>query len=565
MRLLDAEIDQEWRRHGFQEIFNASVLQTVTPILDSQRLFAGQTNRFELSAEQIEILESKIIDREKPALSFRLDGPLVGADNLFAWDTGYGAQTSKAEVLLTLVVGPPPEIPPAYDYIVITSTPTPQNVVTAAAMVRKMTAEATEIGTATPLPFNMVTPTPFPDYLVITETPIPQNQATVDAINAIATAVMLTTGEPLSIPANAVTATPTPTPSLTPTDTPTPVTTLVLITSTPTADSLMAAATLSAQGTALAKQIGTPTSIPTNWVTPIVVTASPTPMNEATSQAFALVATAQAFTTGTPTPTPSNMVTATSTPVFNLISFLLTPTPSAIPTPLPENVPPELVGKILFFSDRETGDLAQVQANDPQARPIVYVYDPATGDVGRLTDDWPYKVARDRNAYSADTIYQVYTKQLLWTNVEVENPNGSTSRFPTQEFALHRYDHQYKVEGIVHRMGTGIVYDPMWSPTSDQIAFVATESGNDEIWLINSDGTFPTQLTKNEWEWDKSPTWSPDGNHIVFMSNRTGNQQLWIMNADGSDQRLLMGWDNWTPYNDWAPVWVIYPDQAPIR
>jgi TolB protein len=112
-------------------------------------------------------------------------------------------------------------------------------------------------------------------------------------------------------------------------------------------------------------------------------------------------------------------------------------------------------------------------------------------------------------------------------------------------------------------MGVGITYDPAWSPAGNIIAFVSTESGNDEVWTINQDGTGVRQLTRNEWEWDKNPSWSPDGTQIVFASNRTGNQQLWVMNADGSDQRLLMGWDNWTPYDDWEPVWVKYLDRAP--
>jgi Tol biopolymer transport system component len=133
----------------------------------------------------------------------------------------------------------------------------------------------------------------------------------------------------------------------------------------------------------------------------------------------------------------------------------------------------------------------------------------------------------------------------------------------TDEFAIHRYDYKYGQEDIVTRAGTGVTYDPAWSPVSNEIAYVSTETQNEEIWVINHDGTGPRQLTKNEWEWDKSPSWSPDGQQIVFASNRTGNQQLWIMNADGSDQKLLMGWDNWTPYNDWSPVWVKYLDPVP--
>jgi Tol biopolymer transport system component len=206
-----------------------------------------------------------------------------------------------------------------------------------------------------------------------------------------------------------------------------------------------------------------------------------------------------------------------------------------------------LLGKILFLSDREGAESE-----------YAYVYDPATGQLGRLTDSWPYHAARERDTYSADTVFQAYTKQLLWTNIRTE-----TGNIPTEELAIHVYDYKYKAERIATRMGAGIVYDPAWSPVSNEIAFVATESGNDEIWVINADGSQPRQLTRNTWEWDKSPSWSPDGRQIVFMSNRTGNQQLWVMQADGSDPRLLMGWDNWTPYNDWAPVWVKYLDPAP--
>jgi len=221
----------------------------------------------------------------------------------------------------------------------------------------------------------------------------------------------------------------------------------------------------------------------------------------------------------------------------------LPPTPTPIP---PRTMPTALLGKVLFKSDRE---------GMPDA---VYVFDPATGTLGRLTDNWPYALAKARDAFSADKTFRAYTKQLLWTSEEENGVLRSTT-----ELAIHYYDYQYRQEKLVTRMGVGIVYEPAWSPVGNDIAFVATESGNDEIWVIHYDGTGVRQLTRNTWEWDKSPSWSPDGAQIVFHSNRTGNDQLWVMNADGSDQRLLMGWDNWTPYNDTDPVWVKYLDPPP--
>ena len=100
---------------------------------------------------------------------------------------------------------------------------------------------------------------------------------------------------------------------------------------------------------------------------------------------------------------------------------------------------------------------------------------------------------------------------------------------------------------------TGISYDPVWSPTGGRLAFVSTHAGNDDVYVVNTDGSDQQRLTFNQWEWDKHPTWSPDGTQIVFWSNQdSGRRQLWIMNADGSDRRTLLD----SAYNDWDPVWV---------
>lgn len=596
LRLLTSDIDSNWRSHNFQTIFNAPVLQTLSPILSAQDLTMGETNKFVLTPNQIKELETRIIDDEKPKISFRMDGPLVGPDNLFAWDTGYGPQSDGKKVTLHLEVGPAPATPPSYKYVIVTSTPTPENIVTAAAIALQMTGEATRVGTATPIPPNLVTPTSIPDYLVIIPTEAAKNPATAQARSEVATAEAILYGTPTPISTNAVTATPSP--SSTPTSTSMPDVPddidYVLITATPSPESVFAAATLSVNATTLAKKFGTPTPLPDNWVTPIVVTSTPTPINAQTAQAESALATVKAFTTGTPTSTPRNVVTATPTPVFVEIPLILPTAPVEEKLP-PQEIPAALIGKILFKSNRsqieferqfvvvdpetgEQGKLVFTQEDQGQTlKEAIYVYDPETGVLGRLTDSWPYDLAIERDSWSADQRFRAFTKNMIrYKNID---QGKETVSVRNDAPAVYTYDYLYNEEQQLTNFGKGIAYNGVWSPTSDQIAFVSNDSSDDEIWVVNYDGSNLKQLTASNADYNaheigkdsfipeinKYPSWSPDGSQIIFTSNRTGNDQLWIMNADGTDQHLLMGWDNWTPYNDSAPVWVKYSDPASIE
>ena len=58
------------------------------------------------------------------------------------------------------------------------------------------------------------------------------------------------------------------------------------------------------------------------------------------------------------------------------------------------------------------------------------------------------------------------------------------------------------------------------------------------------------QLTNNRAQ-DVEPRWSPDGRKIVFTSNRDGNNEIYVMNADGSAQTDVSR----HPGNDEAPAW----------
>jgi hypothetical protein len=99
---------------------------------------------------------------------------------------------------------------------------------------------------------------------------------------------------------------------------------------------------------------------------------------------------------------------------------------------------------------------------------------------------------------------------------------------------------------------TGLSYDPVWSPDGSRIAYVSTENGSDDIWVVYADGEGATWLVKNDWEWDKHPSWSPDGKRIVFWSNRHGLKQIFVMDADGQNVQLLSG-SEWDEYD---PIWI---------
>ena len=170
--------------------------------------------------------------------------------------------------------------------------------------------------------------------------------------------------------------------------------------------------------------------------------------------------------------------------------------------------------------------------------PDVYLLDPRTGRVARLTDRWPYDEALRLDRLSPDGKYMVSV-----TTGERGQQIYVTQLSTGTQWAI-TFSHK-------------LSYDPAWSPKSDVIAYVSQEmgpeGGSDEIFRVNPQGAEKERLTFNTWEWDKHPTFSPDGSQIVFWSNQTtGVRQLWIMNADGTDRRRLLD----SPYNDWDPVWI---------
>lgn len=99
---------------------------------------------------------------------------------------------------------------------------------------------------------------------------------------------------------------------------------------------------------------------------------------------------------------------------------------------------------------------------------------------------------------------------------------------------------------------------PDYSPDGTKIAFTSSRDGNLNIYVMNADGSNPTQLTSDPQD-DFDPEWSPDGSRIAFVSVRSRfNNRIFVMNPDGSQQTPLTG----LQFSDWNPAWS--PDMSEI-
>ncbi len=77
-----------------------------------------------------------------------------------------------------------------------------------------------------------------------------------------------------------------------------------------------------------------------------------------------------------------------------------------------------------------------------------------------------------------------------------------------------------------------------WTPDG-RVVFSSNAGGDEDIWIMNADGSDQRQLTSNA-RINRHPAVSPDGRIIVFLSDRSGTPHLWRMNIDGSDQQELI-------------------------
>jgi len=108
-------------------------------------------------------------------------------------------------------------------------------------------------------------------------------------------------------------------------------------------------------------------------------------------------------------------------------------------------------------------------------------------------------------------------KRYVLYDIYVVNEDGSNLTCLTEESESHDWA-------------------PVWSPDGTKIAYTHGASDSGDIYIMNADGSEPTNLTDSTAH-DLYPMWSPDGTKIAFISSdHDSDDDIYIMNADGTGQ-----------------------------
>lgn len=189
---------------------------------------------------------------------------------------------------------------------------------------------------------------------------------------------------------------------------------------------------------------------------------------------------------------------------------------------------PMWIGDKIYFSSDRDGTLN------------LYVYDIASDSITPLTRSdkwdvrWPSTDGASRIVYELDgelQIFEVSTGQDRKISIDV--PNDGVAMRPS------RYSAEKNIE------------DFALSPKGERALFVA----RGDIFTAPIEKGATRNLTNSSGAHDKWARWSPDGKKIAFISDRSGEDEVYIIDQEGSTEpdQLTSGGKGMRYQPEWAP------------
>jgi tricorn protease len=209
---------------------------------------------------------------------------------------------------------------------------------------------------------------------------------------------------------------------------------------------------------------------------------------------------------------------------------------------------PMWIGAKIYYSSDTDGTLN------------LYVYDPATRKTAQLTHSakwdvrWPSTDHKSQIVYESDGELNILdVSKGSSRHIAIEVPNDGVAMRPAQLSAagqLEDYSLSPKGERALFVARGDIFTAPIekgptrnltnssnahdkwarWSPDGARVAFISDLDGEDEVYLVNQDGSGkPEQLTRGFHAMLYAPEWAPDGKRLAF-SDKDG--KLYVLTIE---------------------------------
>ena len=145
-----------------------------------------------------------------------------------------------------------------------------------------------------------------------------------------------------------------------------------------------------------------------------------------------------------------------------------------------------------------------------------------------------------------------------WDRMPAVSPDGTKVAFVSDRNGTN----EIFVMGIDGSNPTRITDEPLttehypsWSPDGEKLVFVAnvTNQNNNEIYIVDADGSGAAAPLAENPAFDSAPAFSPDGTKIAFMTGRDGDYEVFVMDSDGTDPVNITNNDSYDAAPSWSP------------
>src|SRR6185437_15519353 len=183
----------------------------------------------------------------------------------------------------------------------------------------------------------------------------------------------------------------------------------------------------------------------------------------------------------------------------------------------------------------------------------------------------------DGQGSNVDSTYEIFTINVdgtgfkrLTTNTSKDyepafSPDGSTIIWDSNRSGdYHLYRMDAGTGANVKQLTTGSGFDDVqatYNSDGQQIAFISSRGGHHDVWVMNADGSNPSQFTSlatDDLDFSH-PAWSPDGTRIAYEVDGVDTSSVFTVSTSSPDivpEQLIddMSFPSWASTPQFAGV-----------